>query len=70
MHVHSSGLRATPHLLQMIQDAKARGIDVTTEAYPYTAGSSGIESALFDPGWQESLGIDYQDVEWARPVSA
>ena len=49
----------------MIRDAKARGLDVTTEAYPYTAGSSGIESALFDPGWQQALGIDYHDVEWA-----
>lgn len=65
MHVHSSGLRATPHLLQMIGDARARGLDVTTEAYPYAAGSSGIESALFDPGWQQALGIDYSDLEWA-----
>lgn len=65
MHVHSSGLRATPRLLQMITEARARGIDVTTEAYPYTAGSSGIESALFDPGWQQALGIDYADLEWA-----
>jgi N-acyl-D-aspartate/D-glutamate deacylase len=65
MHAHSSGLRATPHLLQMIAEARARGLDVTTEAYPYTAGSSGIESALFDPGWQQALGIDYPDLEWA-----
>jgi dihydroorotase len=65
MHVHSSGLRATPRLLQMIREARARGLDVTTEAYPYTAGSSGIESALFDPGWQQALGIDYHDIEWA-----
>ena len=65
MHVHSSGLRSTPRLLQMIKEARSRGIDVTTEAYPYTAGSSGIESALFDPGWQQALGIDYNDLEWA-----
>lgn len=65
MHVHSNGLRSTPRLLQMIRDARAHGLDVTTEAYPYTAGSSGIESALFDPGWQTALGIDYPDVEWA-----
>lgn len=65
MHIHSSGLRATPKLLQMIAEARARGLDVTTEAYPYTAGSSGIESALFDPGWQDALGIDYHDLEWA-----
>jgi len=65
MHVHSNGLRATPRLLQMIAEARARGLDITTEAYPYTAGSSGIESALFDPGWQQALGISYGDLEWA-----
>lgn len=65
MHVHSNGLRATPHLLQMIGEARAHGLDVTTEAYPYSAGSSGIESALFDPGWQDALGIGYGDLEWA-----
>jgi dihydroorotase len=65
MHVHSTGLRATPLLLQMIGEARARGLDVTTEVYPYTAGSSGIESAIFDPGWQEAMGIDYPDLEWA-----
>jgi dihydroorotase len=65
MHVHSSGLRSTPHLLQMIAEARERGLDISTEAYPYTAGSSGIESSLFDAGWQEMLGIGYNDVEWA-----
>jgi len=65
MHVHSNGLRSTPHLLQMIGEARAHGLDITTEAYPYTAGSSGIESALFDPGWQDALGITYGDLEWA-----
>ena len=65
MHIHSSGLHATPRLLEMIREARARGLDVTTEAYPYAAGSSGIESALFDPGWQQALGIDYHDLEWA-----
>ena len=65
MHVHSNGLRSTPRLLQMIGEARSRGLDITTEAYPYTAGSSGIESALFDPGWQQALGISYGDLEWA-----
>jgi len=63
-HVHSSGLRAAPELLRMIDDARRRGLDVTTEAYPYSAGSTAIESALFDPGWQKVFGIDYGDLEW------
>lgn len=65
VHVQSSGLRATAKLLQMIEEARARGVDVTTESYPYTAGMTALESALFDPGWQQVLGIDYGDLEWA-----
>jgi N-acyl-D-aspartate/D-glutamate deacylase len=63
-HVHSSGLQAAPELLRMIGDARRRGLDITTEAYPYSAGSTAIESALFDPGWQKIFGIDYGDLEW------
>ncbi|MFM7785724.1 MAG: amidohydrolase family protein, partial [Gammaproteobacteria bacterium] len=33
--------------------------DITTEAYPYIAGMTLINSALFNPGWREKLGIDY-----------
>lgn len=32
VHAQSSGLRATPHLLQMIAEAQARGLDVTSGA--------------------------------------
>jgi N-acyl-D-aspartate/D-glutamate deacylase len=38
---------------------------VTTECYPYTAGSTALESAIFDPGWRESMGITFKDVQWA-----
>lgn len=36
---------------------------IYTEAYPYTAASTGIESAIFDPGWQEKLRISYGDIQ-------
>jgi dihydroorotase len=48
----------------MIDSARARGLDVTTEVYPYTAGSTLLQSAIFDPGWQEKLGISYGDLQW------
>jgi dihydroorotase len=60
------GLRDTPQLLAMIRDAKAHGTDVTTECYPYVAGSTGLESALFDPGWQERMRISYGDLQWVK----
>lgn len=52
--------------MEMIEGAHQRGLDVTTEAYPYTAGSTAIESAVFDPGWQESLGISYSELMWPK----
>jgi N-acyl-D-aspartate/D-glutamate deacylase len=48
----------------MIEGARARGLDVTTEAYPYIAGSTRLESAMFEPGWQEKLGAGYSDLLW------
>jgi N-acyl-D-aspartate/D-glutamate deacylase len=46
----------------MIAGARARGLDVSTEAYPYIAGMTSITSALFNPGWKEKLGIDYSNL--------
>jgi N-acyl-D-aspartate/D-glutamate deacylase len=65
VHIQSTGGPATPMLLQMIAEAKARGIDVTTECYPYIAGMTDIKSAIFDEGWKEVFDIDYKDLQWA-----
>jgi N-acyl-D-aspartate/D-glutamate deacylase len=65
VHIGSNGLRQTPRLLQMIDGARARGLDVSTEVYPYTAGSTYLQSALFEPGWQERLGMTFKDVQWS-----
>jgi dihydroorotase len=47
----------------MIRGARERGLDVTTEAYPYTAGSTRIESALFDH-WPEENANRYDLLQW------
>jgi len=65
VHIQSTGGPATPKLLQMIAEAKSRGLDVTTECYPYIAGMTDIKSAIFDEGWQEVFNIDYKDLQWA-----
>jgi dihydroorotase len=64
VHVNSSSLGDLPVALELIAGARKQGVDVTTESYPYTAGSTGIQSSIFDDGWQERLGIDYADVQW------
>lgn len=59
VHINSTCLRDSLECLSLIEGARARGLDVTTEAYPYIAGMTAINSALFNPGWREKLGIDY-----------
>ncbi len=66
VHVASTGMRAAPRLLQVIAEARQRGLDVTTECYPYTAGMTSIQSATFNEGWQELMEIDYGDLEWPQ----
>lgn len=64
VHVNSSSLGKISPVLDIIGGAQERGVDVTTEAYPYTAASTSLQSAIFDDGWQEKLGITYGDVQW------
>ncbi len=48
VHVNSSGDTSLAAFLTRIKAARDRGQDVTTEAYPYGAGMTEIQSALFD----------------------
>jgi dihydroorotase len=66
VHITSMGLANTPQLIAMVKGAQKRGLDVTTECYPYTAGSTNLESAIFDPGWQERQGITFKDIQWSK----
>jgi len=52
--------------LELIEGARSRGIDVMADAYPWEAGSTGLESAVFDPGWQQRMSITYSDIELVR----
>jgi N-acyl-D-aspartate/D-glutamate deacylase len=60
VHMNSSADEAARTTLAMIRGAQQRGLDVTTESYPYTAGSTRIESALFD-SWE-----NLEDTAYAR----
>jgi N-acyl-D-aspartate/D-glutamate deacylase len=63
VHINSSGVQDALECLRLVEGARARGVDVTTEAYPYTAGMTDITSALFNPGWRERLGVQYSDLQ-------
>jgi N-acyl-D-aspartate/D-glutamate deacylase len=48
--------------LALVAGARARGLDVTTEAYPYGAAMTYINSSAFNPGWKEAQGLEYGDL--------
>ena len=64
VHVNSVGLAETPELLEMISAARTSGHDVTTEAYPYDAGMTEIQSATIQDVYKNAPDERLAEVEW------
>jgi N-acyl-D-aspartate/D-glutamate deacylase len=63
VHLGSSGVGSMKSSLEMIEGARRHGIDIMADIYPYLANSTRLESALYDPGWQERFGgITYDSI--------
>ncbi len=57
VHLNSMSLRDIEIIGPMIKNAQEQGLRVTTEAYPYGAGSTGIGAAMFrGDRWRERVG--------------
>jgi len=66
VHINSAGLAETPVMLEMISDARAHGRDVTTEAYPYDAGMTEIQSATIQDTYRAAPAERLGELEWPR----
>ncbi|MDQ6871824.1 MAG: amidohydrolase family protein [Gemmatimonadota bacterium] len=66
VHLNSSALAETPAMLEMISDARANGHDVTTEAYPYSAGMTEIQSATIQDIYKSAPDERLADLEWPK----
>jgi dihydroorotase len=69
VHINSSsgangGSPDVPVFLQAIHRAREHGVDVTTEAYPYTASSTLLQSSLYDRAL-DTPGYDFDRIVWA-----
>jgi imidazolonepropionase-like amidohydrolase len=64
VHINSSALAETPVMLEMISDARAHGMDVTTEAYPYAAGMTEIQSATIQDVYRSAPDARLTELEW------
>lgn len=65
-HITSNTARLVREALRLVEGARARGVRVTCDTHPYTAAMTRIETAVFDPGWQERFEISHGDLEWAE----
>ncbi|KDN27468.1 D-glutamate deacylase [Vibrio fortis] len=62
-HWNSTSLRSIEPIRDVVQEAQGRGLPITTEAYVWGAGNSGIGAEEFDPeDIRERLQIDWNDL--------
>jgi len=56
-HINSSSLKDIESIMPMVDEAIARGVNVTVGAYPYGAASTVVGAAMFSgEGWRERMG--------------
>jgi dihydroorotase len=58
VHLNSAATAKTPQALRIFDGVRARGLDVSTEAYPYTASMTEIASAAYN-GWENRPPEDF-----------
>jgi dihydroorotase len=66
VHLNSMTLSEIELCIEMVNEAQKRGMDITSEIYPYTAASTFIQSAMFEEGWQKKMGMSYNDLQWVE----
>jgi len=63
VHMNSAATAKTPQALRIFDGVRARGLDVSTEAYPYTASMTEIASASYN-GWENRAAEDFARLLW------
>ncbi len=62
-HITAQTLSLTPEALQIIDDARAKGIQVIGEIYPYNYGGTIVAADYLHPdNYQTNMGRDYKDI--------
>lgn len=65
-HITSTGgTFSMPQSLAMLDAARASGLDITADAYPYTYWATYLDSERFAPGWQRRFRITFSDLQIA-----
>ena len=56
VHLNSVSMRDIPRIAELVRGAQSRGLRISTESYPYGAGSTVVGAELFRGNWRERLG--------------
>jgi len=65
-HITSTGgTFSMTQSLGLLDAARAAGLDITADAYPYTYWATYLDSERFAPGWQQRFRISYHDLQIA-----
>ena len=65
-HINSTGgTFSMKNSLQLIQEARESGLDISACTYPYNFWGTYLNSARFDKGWQQRFHISYGDLQLA-----
>ena len=65
-HITSTGgTFSMPQSVAMLEAARASGLDITADAYPYTYWATYLDSERFAPGWQRRFRITFSDLQIA-----
>jgi N-acyl-D-glutamate deacylase len=63
-HLNSTSFRDMPIAVSMIHRALEQGLNITVEAYPYGAASTGIGAKFLDPENLSRIGMRYESIEY------
>ena len=64
-HLQASAMQNIAQFMSLIREARAAGVQITMESFPYNAGSTSNNAAVFNRDWQKIFAITYTDVQWA-----
>ncbi|MCA9157840.1 MAG: hypothetical protein KDA72_05905, partial [Planctomycetales bacterium] len=64
VHFQARAREKMGELIHLVEALRDEGQDISIECYPWTAGMTEIQSAIFAPGFQQRLGVDYSDIQW------
>jgi N-acyl-D-aspartate/D-glutamate deacylase len=64
-HIQANAIQNIAEFMSLVREARASGVKVTMESFPYNAGSTSISAAAFLRDWKKIFAIDYGDIEVA-----